>query len=206
MKRTGSTVPGRMPRVKGSQAATWFRPAQRPLSVASKRMVLFLGAYFYLPAVRAFYTPHRHQTTNVQECVRLFWHAERFVDRFLEEEFGVNTKKERIAVRGWVNYRLTDEDKARIELEPLDMTVVIAEYMALVYGGYRLSVTYDEYSKAMQASLVCAKPDSPDAGLGMSSRHPDLDWALRSLLYKVQVVGVNTWDKWLDGPTPESWS
>lgn len=115
-------------------------------------------------------------------------------------------KREQVQISKWVNYRLNEDDKANLAAEPLTMEQVIQEFATRVFAGYRLSVAYDEYSSAMQASLVCVDKDSPDAGIGISSRHPDLDWALRSLLYKLQVVGDGKWGEFVDLPRGDSWS
>lgn len=116
------------------------------------------------------------------------------------------SKKDQVQITRWVNYRLSDDDKELLRREPLTMDQVMQEFATRVYGGYRLSVAYDDYSSAMQVSLVCVDKDSPDGGIGVSARHPDLDWALRSLLYKLMVVGDGKWSEFTDGPRGDSWS
>lgn len=128
------------------------------------------------------------------------------MDKYMMGRFKVAKNKERVQIVGWVNYRLTDEDKERLQEEPLSIELVVNEYMAYAYRGYRLSVSFDDYSKAMQASLVCVNPDEADCGYGISSRHPDLDTALRSLLYKTYVIGDGNWSTYSSPPAPDNWS
>jgi len=199
-------VPAKQARVIGTARAGWFWPFPPPASYSWSEHARSLATHYMWPAIFAFYTPDRHQVTNVRESVRLFYHFENAVRHYQEEFLGMAKQNERIAVNRWLNLRLSDEDKAQIQDEPLAIENVVTEFMSLVYLGYRLSVSYDEYSKAMQASLVCVDKDNPDAGHGVSARHPDLDWCLRSLLYKVQLVGVGHWADSADSPGADAWS
>lgn len=194
-------------RIEGKSRVTWCLPFPLPPTQTASRMVMHLAVYYFHPALRAYYTPNRHYTTNVLEAIRLFDHAEQFVSR-LQEEWGVSKKENgnRVQITAWVNYRLSEDDKSLLSAEPLAMEKVIAEFATMAYAGYRLSVSYDSYSQAMQASLVCVNEESADSGLGLSARHPDLDWALRSLLYKAQVIGTGNWADFTTSPKGESWS
>jgi len=193
-------------RVEGKPRVSWCLPFPLPPVQSASRVCMHLAAYYLAPALRAYYTPNRHYHTNVLEAVRLFAHAEQFAMR-LQETWGMAKKNgDRVQITAWVNYRLSEDDKAMLQAEPLDMGKVIAEFASMAYAGYRLSVSYDAYSQAMQASLVCVAEDSPDSGLGLSARHPDLDWALRSLLYKAQVVGTGNWAEFVTSPKGDSWS
>jgi hypothetical protein len=193
------------PRIDGRTKVAWFRPSPPLIFADAEQERRLLVCRFYRPALRAFYTPHRHLTTNRGEAIRIFTHAEHFVIR-IQEDWLAMAKKDMVQITKWVNYRLSDDDKKMLAEEPLTMEQVIQEFATRVYAGYRLSVAYDDYSAAMQASLVCVDKDSPDAGIGVSSRHPDLDWALRSLLYKLMVVGDGKWSEFVDGPRGDSWS
>lgn len=116
-------------------------------------------------------------------------------------------KKRSIASVRWVNIRLTDNDKELLRDREVNVPEVLARISDLMLAGYRLSVSFDDYSQAMQASLVCADDASPDYGCGMSARHPDLDLALLSLLYKATVlVKPGHWHERLDKPRFDSWS
>lgn len=193
-------------RTEGKPRVSWCLPFPLPPVQSANRMCMHLAAYYLFPALRAYYTPNRHYSTNVLEAVRLFSHAENFTARLQEEWKVAKNNGDRVQITAWVNYRLSEDDKSLLSAEPLEMGKVIAEFASMAYAGYRLSVSYDSYSQAMQASLVCVNPESADVGLGLSARHPDLDWALRSLLYKSQVVGVGHWSEFTSTPKGESWS
>lgn len=193
------------PRVDGRTKVAWFKPSPPLIFREAEAERRILVERFYRPALRAFYTPGRHLTTNRQDSIRIFTHSEHLVIR-IQEEWLAMPKKDMVQITKWVNYRLSEDDKKLLADEPLTMEQVIQEFGTRVYSGYRLSVSYDEYSAAMQASLVCVDKDSPDAGIGVSSRHPDLDWALRSLLYKLMVVGDGKWSQWTAEPRGDSWS
>lgn len=193
------------PRVEGKTVVSWFSPSPPLIFREAEQERRLLVERFYRPALRAFYAPHRHLVTNRTDAIRIFGHSTYFVERVQEDWLGM-AKKDQIAITKWVNYRLSEDDKALLSAEPLSMEQVIQEFATRVYAGYRLSVAHDEYSRSMQASLVCVDRDSPDAGIGISSRHPDLDWALRSLLYKLMVIGDGKWSEFTDAPQADSWS
>jgi len=199
-------VPKKVSRIAGVAWVTWRLPLPPTLKHAPQLDVYRLVVTYWLPGLRAFYQPDRHMQTNIAESLRWFWHADRYARLVQGELVEMATKDSRIASVRWVNYRLTENDKAALESEVLQMNVVLGDFAEMVYSGYRLSVSYDEYSKAMQASLVCGAVDNPDNGFGISARHPDLDTALRSLLYKSSKLGFRRWHEYADSPAPESWS
>lgn len=186
--------------------ASWHTPSPTISYSPESSELIFWKRHYAYPAINSFYTPFRHARTNLGDSLRLWAHAERHMDKYLRERFQVAKDDKKVQIIGWVNYRLTDEDKERLNAEPLSIELVINEFMTFAYRGYRLSVSYDDYSKAMQASLVCVNPEVPDCGYGISSRHPDLDTALRSLLYKTDVVGEGNWSTFAAAPTLDSWS
>lgn len=204
--RKARNVPEKYPRTIGVGQVSWHTPIFSALDSAWRLQRYHLLQHYWLPAVRAFYTPGRHMTTNIADSLRLFDHGFRFVSLIQGESVHVATKNERIASVRWVNYRLTEDDKEKLQAEVLEMSAVIDDFADLVFHGYRLSVSYDDYSKAMQASLVCGAADNPDNGLGLSARHPDLDSALRSLLYKANLLGYGKWHEFASPSPVDSWS
>lgn len=157
-------------------------------------------------ARRAFYSPFLKGQQRAVEGVRLLSHFTDLSERIMKEIHIMPEKKKAIAVRGWVNMSIDDAAKEEIVTIAAAPQQVLADFASLVFRGYRLSVTWDDYSSALQASLVCADPESVNAGYGVSARHPDIDLCLATLWYKVSVLGTSPWESFISGPKGSSWS
>ena len=109
-------------------------------------------------------------------------------------------------IEAWVNVSLSDADKEEISRVGVDWQAIFDWFGRRVYEGYRITLSWDEYSKAVQAAIICRNPDLGDYGLAMSSRHPDADLALMSLIYKDTIIGVDGWRALLDqAPVTRNW-
>lgn len=135
------------------------------------------------------------------------WFVSTVVCREVQREVHLSKSKfSSIAVQAWANIHIDDEHKEEIaawEISPLE---VLNVFSALVFDGYRLSVTYDEYSEALQVSLVCANPEDGNYECGLSARHPDIDVALRTLLYKHRLTADSGWRAFTSRPKGPNWS
>lgn len=112
--------------------------------------------------------------------------------------------KPRFTLDRWVNVRLTEDDKAEIEALSLTTEDILAYMGDRIYGGYRFSLAYDDFARGVQVSLMCQNSDDPNYGLGLSSRHPELDVALVSLLHKDKHILAGDWSS-APAPTAARW-
>jgi len=109
-------------------------------------------------------------------------------------------------VRGWVSSYLDDDDKTAIEAGAAMLDSVLLAITDLCTSGYRLSVSWDDYSSAIQAVLICTNEDDPNYALGMSARHPRADMCLATLVYKHEVLTEGRWEDHLSGGPTGTWS
>lgn len=188
------------------EVTRWSLRARRSSSMLRSVDQTTLARSFLQPAYWCFYTPFRQQKTNTNESLRLFWHAGLASEALFKEFYMARDKNTSLAVRGWANVTLSDEDKATITNEAIHHKELLAILADWVGDGYRLSVTWDEYSNALQATFVCANEEDPNYGYGLSARHPDLDMALQTLLYKCSMLKAVGWSDVADRPTRPSWS
>jgi len=175
-----------------------------PWQVVPGDFLLYVEKLHY--ARRCFYVRGYDAPGDPVRGARAFYFAHLFLRENGETFMPTSTNKGRTASLRWVNLRLTDEDKDAILDNPPNAEAVLNKFASMAYQGYRLSVSYDDYSKALQASLVCASGDSENVGFGISSRHPDLDMALISLLYKITLIGDTPWSEYASPPTRSDWS
>jgi len=154
---------------------------------------------------RSGHSPHRTEKQNLRAGMEKL--KERYNTFMYAIGVGQDMAPENTSIRidFWVNQKLTDEDKEVIKASAPDFERVLGDFGALAFEGYRLSVSYDDYSKAVQASLVCASPGKPNSGCGISARHPDLDTALLYLLYKVTTIGNRPWRDFAPPPRQSDW-
>jgi hypothetical protein len=148
----------------------------------------------------------RNNPRKVWDALSWWGPAQDIEDGFLQEVVMSGKGKGAIAVKAWANVSLDNEAKAAIVDSPIDAEKMLMEFAKLVCCGYRLSITFDDYSNAIQVSLVCVNDTSPNFQLGLSSRHPDIDTALRSLLYKHFVLTAEKWDDFTTPTAKDQWS
>jgi hypothetical protein len=110
-----------------------------------------------------------------------------------------------IAVRAWANIGLSEDDKKAISGTPVEDDYLSSYVGDLVLRGYRFSLTFDDYSQAVQATLVCADPDDPNFELGMSARHPDPKTAVQTLLYKHHELAEENWGPFVGQRAVSKW-
>jgi len=105
---------------------------------------------------------------------------------------------------GFINIRLSDADKETLSEDmETDIRGLVDNASALLYSGYKLGFAYDKTSGSVQATLTCWAEGHPDFGHAISSRHPDFDRALHSLLYKHFTIAKECWTEFAP-PTPVS--
>lgn len=107
----------------------------------------------------------------------------------------------------WVNVRLEEQHKEELahladNVQPKDLIEWLG---VMAFEGYSFSASWDEYSDAVQVSLVCKAPDDPNYGLGMSARHPDFDLAVLTLQYKHEQLCDSNWSAQPPSPKGTAW-
>lgn len=107
--------------------------------------------------------------------------------------------------KGFVNLRLSEDDKGQILEAKRNVEIMMQDCGALIYNGYKLSFNYDRYSGAQQVTLTCTAPDDPNYGYAISARHPDLDTALATLLYKHYELANAIWSSVSDRTVDRNW-
>jgi hypothetical protein len=157
-------------------------------------------------AYRTFYDPYNTPKRARYRSECLFADLEAFAWGEVERMKMADSKKRAFAVKGWVNVSLSEADKRLLTEETLNHAAMLDECARWVLDGYRLSITWDDYSAAIQATFVCAAEDDPNFGYGLSARHPDLDMSLNSLLYKASGLEGTTWAEQASQPKRPSWS
>lgn len=113
--------------------------------------------------------------------------------------------EQKFEFKGFVNLRLSDDDKGQILEAKRNVEIMMQDCGALIYNGYKLSFNYDRYSGAQQVTLTCTAPDDPNYGYAISARHPDLDTALATLLYKHYELANAIWSSVSDRTVDRNW-
>jgi len=113
---------------------------------------------------------------------------------------------ERPAFKGFINLRLSDADKETLAADAeTDVVGLIDSAASLLYEGYKLGFAYDKTSGSVQATLTCWVEGHADFGYAISSRHPDFDRALHTLLFKHFTLSHECWTDH-NPPTPvQTW-
>jgi hypothetical protein len=135
-----------------------------------------------------------------------FLAAQRWADGVIQMSKRGEVKQERVAPLTWVNISVNDAAKQEILRLAEDLLGLLFTLAGLVGERFKVSVSYDEYSAAVQVALICADPDSPRAHYALSARHPDLVVSLATVVWKYFSIIDLDWAE-LVRPTPaDSWS
>jgi hypothetical protein len=183
----------------------WYPDVGVPFNVVWRSQIDRFVYGYWLPGLRAYQGKKLSRFTahNGEVLFAVCAHVQISV----QESVHVTGKASRgMAVRSWVNLSLDDKDKKAIIDAEIDPETMFQDLGALVFRGYRFSLTFDDYSSSLQASLVCAQPDDPNYEHGVSTRHPDPLIALKSLFYKLHKMGDEPWENWCTTKTPDQWS
>lgn len=159
----------------------------------------------WLPGLRGFYSPFSRGNLGRDILVRFFEHGLHFQIAIQERMKIMGSEKRSVAVRAWANYTLTEDDKTAISEMGVSAETLLQDFGALVFSGYRLSLTYDDFSDSLQASLVCGNDKDRNYGLGLSARNPDPLVALTTLMYKHQVLLADGWEPYTKRRVQDSW-
>jgi len=93
----------------------------------------------------------------------------------------------------FVNRNLTDEEKAHHDEQNYQIGYLAVEFVKLATGGYTVKLSFDAYSKCMQATLIVWNSANPNYGYGLSARGATGERAISLLLYKHYEVLHENW-------------
>jgi len=145
--------------------------------------IRYLVFKYWLPAFRA-WIDYSGRVVIFSSGDVYFSRSQEYIDKYLRSAKVANNKKQSVAVLGWVNISLTEDDKSAILADDLSLETMLQDIGVLVYSGYRFSMSHDDYSGALQASLVCTNPEDGNFQYGISARNPDPFIAVKTLWYK----------------------
>lgn len=149
--------------------------------------------------------PHTSQVQKNHDVGVWFLVYEANLERIAGDMAKNGKTQEKFEFKGFVNVRLTDQDKATILEVDRPVESLMEDFGALIYSGYKLSLNYDRYSGAQQATLTCVDPECSNYGYAISARHPDLALALATLLYKHFDATAGVWTSASTQPIDRSW-
>jgi hypothetical protein len=105
----------------------------------------------------------------------------------------VTPKREEQEWKGFVNYVLSEEDKAAYsewDVDDHDLWLLVAGHEQC---GYKLSHTYNAKNDTFNANYVCNDEKSPNKGYCLSAFAPDWYNAVKILAFKHEVVLDGIW-------------
>lgn len=96
--------------------------------------------------------------------------------------------------KGYVNYVLSDENKAVFsswDIDDHDLWLLVAGHNQC---GYKLSVSFNPKNDTFNATYMCNDTSSPNAGFCLSAFAPDWYNAVKILAFKHDVVLDGVWN------------
>lgn len=156
---------------------------------------------------RLFQTPKRSAKYLWRSAWVLLSSAENLLDKRLGDMATKKHSNSEFKFDQWVNIRLEENHKEELAhlCENIDFSSLSGWLSSMAYEGYSFSCSWDDYSDALQVSLVCKAPDDPNYGLGLSARHPDFDLAVLTLQFKHEQIADGNWAKLPPTPKGNSW-
>lgn len=103
-------------------------------------------------------------------------------------------KNGKVDFKGFVNYRLSEEDKENFmawEYDDHDLFLLIAGDNQ---QGYKLTMSFNSENDTFVATYMCNDPESPNAGYCLSAYGNDWYLALKTLTFKHNVVLEGQWN------------
>lgn len=104
--------------------------------------------------------------------------------------------------RGFINYTLTEDDKATIKRIEFDSDDVLSWLDKVIDSGFKLTFSYDDYSHANMCVGTRQDKEHEDFGILLSGRGSTPAKAFRQWLYlKDSIIGDATWTSFLVSAT-----
>lgn len=100
--------------------------------------------------------------------------------------------------KGFINYTLTEEDKASIKRLEFSDADVVSWFSKVVDSGFKLTFSEDSYNHCYQVIGTPADKEHPDYGILLAGRGSTPAKALRQWLYiKGTIIADDDWSAWL---------
>lgn len=104
----------------------------------------------------------------------------------------------------FVNYDLTKEDKDALKKLATDIREILPAITSLAKEGYKISVSWDDYSDCVAVFLIGQSETCVNHGFILTARAASIDKALTALLYKHQHVFEGVWhNRSIDGKSDD---
>ncbi len=101
--------------------------------------------------------------------------------------------------RGFINYTLTEDDKAAVKRIEFSDADAISWLEKSVDSGYKLTINYDSYNHCFSCLGTRSDREHPDYGILLNGRGSTVAKAIRQWMYlKDTVIGDDDWSAWLD--------
>lgn len=101
----------------------------------------------------------------------------------------------------FVNHRMNREEQQAYQEYRENHDQCDMDFVLLVTGGYKFSLSYDEKYHAFTASFTCRAQGHANEGMCMSAKSDDAWDAMRMITFKVAVLfSKRTWDS-IDQPS-----
>jgi hypothetical protein len=191
-------------RDEGERLPGWYLVKRPPFASHRQASLDHMVYDGWMPALRMLYNAQGKVVKNPCAFSRFGWLLRQHIG-FQERLHVAETKNRSVAVLGWVNISLTEAHKDDIAQANVSVETMLQDIGALVMRGYRFSMTYDDYSEAIQATLVCANEEDGNFQHGLSARHPDPVMALTTLLYKHALTEETGWREFSKRAKRDSW-
>lgn len=102
------------------------------------------------------------------------------------------------AFRGFINYNLTDEDKAAIKRIEFSDSDVVSWLSKSVDSGFKVTFSYDNYNHCFQVIGTPLDRENVDYGVLLTGRGSTPAKAFRQWMYlKDTIIGDDDWSAWL---------
>jgi hypothetical protein len=183
----------------------WYVSVEGPVSSLWRMQRDHLVNAYWLPCMRSLYLGKTVKYAKNWAAVHDAFAVR--LQKNIQQEIHVSAKVDKnMKIKAWVNVYLDDEDKEQIGAQEIAVPTMLQEFGNLVFKGYRFSMTYDDYSDAIQVALVCCNPEEENYGYAMSARHPDPEMALRTLAYKWAICAEQPWSERVEKAPAPNWS
>lgn len=96
--------------------------------------------------------------------------------------------------KGYHKVNLTKEMEDDFRAWRVSQTLQFTDFDVLANGGYKISISWDDYHQGVSASLYCTQAKMDWAGYTLSAWAADVESAILLLFYKHYVVCEETWD------------
>lgn len=100
--------------------------------------------------------------------------------------------------RGFINYTLTEDDKAAVKRIEFSDSDVVSWFSKSVDSGFKIAFSYDYYNRCYMCTGSRSDKDHPDFGIMLTGRGSTPEKAFRQWLYiKDTIIGDDDWSAWL---------